>query len=52
MHRQIEDPELREKLTPSYAIGCKRVLMSDDYYAALAQPNVRLVASAVKEVGD
>jgi len=46
----VADPELRAKLTPDYAIGCKRVLLSDDYYPALTQPNVSVVTTAVREV--
>jgi len=46
----VPDPELRAKLTPDYAIGCKRVLLSDDYYPALVQPNVSVVTTAVREV--
>ena len=46
----IDDPALREKVTPDYMIGCKRVLLSNDYYPALAQPNVELVDRAVREV--
>ena len=48
--RAIKDPELRRKLTPAYRIGCKRILLSNDYYPALAQPNVDVVASGLKEV--
>ncbi len=48
--RQIEDPELRAKLTPTYTIGCKRVLFTNNYYPALARDNVEVVASGVKEV--
>ena len=44
---QIRDPELRRKLTPDYSIGCKRVLLSDDYYPALRQPNVEVIAEGV-----
>ena len=46
----ISDPQLRAALTPDYAIGCKRVLLSDDYYPALARPDVHLVTAAVKEI--
>lgn len=46
----IADPELRAKLTPSYTLGCKRVLISDDYLPALAQPNVRVVTDGIREV--
>ncbi|MEV7613936.1 NAD(P)/FAD-dependent oxidoreductase [Streptomyces sp. NPDC089799] len=48
--RSIKDPALRAKLTPSYRIGCKRILLSSEYYPALARPNVDLVASGLKEV--
>src|SRR4051794_29726829 len=38
LEEQVRDPELRAKLTPDYPIGCKRVLISDDYYPALQRP--------------
>src|SRR3954451_4665420 len=44
---QVADPELRARLTPDYAIGCKRVLISDDYYPALQRPDVELVEEAI-----
>jgi cation diffusion facilitator CzcD-associated flavoprotein CzcO len=50
MRRSIKDPVLRARLTPDYTIGCKRILLSNTYYPALAQPNTELVASALKEV--
>ena len=50
LHRQVTDPGLRAKLTPSYLMGCKRILLSNDYYPALAQPNVSLVTEAIKEI--
>ena len=36
----VADRGLRAKLTPSYRMGCKRILVSDDYYPAVGQPNV------------
>ncbi|KAI8865819.1 flavin-containing monooxygenase FMO [Ramicandelaber brevisporus] len=39
-YRQISDEKLRAKVTPRYAMGCKRITVSDDYYPALARPNV------------
>lgn len=48
--QQIRDPELRAKLTPDFTLGCKRVLISDDYYPAVAQPNVDVVTDAITEV--
>lgn len=50
MYRAIKDPALRAKLTPDYRIGCKRILLSNTYYPALAQPNVDVVASGLREV--
>lgn len=47
LERQIADPALRAALTPDYAFGCKRVLLSDDFYPALASGSVRLEASAL-----
>ncbi|MFD3500786.1 flavin-containing monooxygenase [Streptomyces sp. NPDC058678] len=50
MARSIKDPALRAKLTPDYRIGCKRILLSSEYYPALAEPNVDVVASGLSEV--
>lgn len=44
LRRQVPDPALRRRLRPDYTIGCKRILLSDDYYPALTQPNVELVS--------
>lgn len=46
----IKDPELRAKVTPNYVIGCKRILQSNEWYPALAQNNVNVVAGALSEV--
>ena len=46
----IKDPALRAKLTPDYTLGCKRVLMSNQYYPALNQANVDVFATGLKEV--
>jgi cation diffusion facilitator CzcD-associated flavoprotein CzcO len=50
LERAIEDPELRRKLTPDYRIGCKRIIFANDFYPALAQPNVSLVTDGIREV--
>jgi cation diffusion facilitator CzcD-associated flavoprotein CzcO len=47
---QISDPVLVDALTPDYEIGCKRVLLSDDYYAAFEKAHVRLEPSAIARV--
>lgn len=44
---EIADPELRQQLTPNYPLGCKRVLFSDDFYAALSRDTVELVTSPI-----
>ncbi|MDP1632564.1 MAG: NAD(P)/FAD-dependent oxidoreductase [Caulobacter sp.] len=46
----VTDPVLKAKLTPDYPIGCKRILVSDDYYQALMRPNVELVTEGVEAV--
>jgi cation diffusion facilitator CzcD-associated flavoprotein CzcO len=50
MEGAVSDPELRRKLTPNYTLGCKRILFSNDYYPALTQPNVHLIATGATEV--
>lgn len=47
---QVHDPDLRRALTPDYAFGCKRVLLSDEFYPAVASPAVTLEASALAQV--
>ncbi|MGQ0625843.1 MAG: flavin-containing monooxygenase [Sporichthyaceae bacterium] len=48
--RAVKDPELREKLTPHYSIGCKRILISNDYYPALAAANVDVVTAGIDAI--
>lgn len=43
LHKQVRDPWLRRQLTPEYRIGCKRVLMSNDYYPALQHRSCKLI---------
>jgi cation diffusion facilitator CzcD-associated flavoprotein CzcO len=50
LRKQVPDPELRRRLTPSYRFGCKRVLPSNLYYPALSQPNVEVVTDAITEI--
>ena len=46
----VADPLLRAKLTPTYTMGCKRVLLSDDFYPAVCQQNVEVVTDRIREV--
>lgn len=50
LRRQIPDPELRRLLTPSYTLGCKRILVSDDFYPALLKSNVEVVGGGATAV--
>jgi cation diffusion facilitator CzcD-associated flavoprotein CzcO len=50
LQRSVPDPLLRARLTPGYRIGCKRILISNDYLPSLTQPNVDLVAAGLAEV--
>ena len=48
LKRSIADPVLRARVTPDYRMGCKRVLISNDYYPAIAQPNVSVIGQPVQ----
>ncbi|MDP9141871.1 MAG: NAD(P)/FAD-dependent oxidoreductase [Pseudomonadota bacterium] len=50
IRNQVSDPELRAKLTPDFQFGCKRVLISNDYYPALTQSNVDVVTDGIREI--
>jgi len=50
MEKAIADPGLRAKLTPGYRFGCKRLLISNDWYPALARDNVELVTEGVADI--
>ncbi|RBY95571.1 4-hydroxyacetophenone monooxygenase [Blastococcus sp. TF02-8] len=50
LERQVRDPKLREALTPDYTIGCKRILISNDYFPAVAAPNAELVTAGIAEI--
>ena len=50
LESQIADPELRSKLVPDYPIGCKRVLITDDFYPALTRENVTLETDPIVEI--
>ena len=50
LKRQVADPELRKKLRPDYPIGCKRILISNDYYPAITSERVELVTEPIREI--
>ena len=50
IRKAVPDPEMRAKLTPDYPPGCKRILLSNDYFETLARDNVSLVTDGVREI--
>jgi cation diffusion facilitator CzcD-associated flavoprotein CzcO len=50
LRRQVPDPELRRRLTPSFRLGCKRILVSDEYYPTLSRPGVEVVTDGIESV--
>jgi cation diffusion facilitator CzcD-associated flavoprotein CzcO len=50
IRRGIADPELRARVTPTFEIGCKRVLISNDWYPTLARDDVDLVTDRIAKV--
>ncbi len=48
----VHDPDLRAKLTPDYPLGCKRILLSDDYYQTLLRGHVNLVADPISHMSE
>ncbi len=50
LEQSVRDPALRARLQPRYAMGCKRILPTNDYYSALERENVRLVTESVREI--
>lgn len=50
IRRSIKDPELRRRLTPDHLLGCKRPLLSNDWYEALAKPNVKVVFQGLERI--
>ncbi|OWY26217.1 NAD(P)/FAD-dependent oxidoreductase [Sphingobacteriales bacterium UPWRP_1] len=52
LKKEVKDPETRKKLTPNYTIGCKRILLSDDYLPAFNHPNVQLVTDSIDHIAE
>ena len=50
LEEQVPDKGLREKLTPDFPVGCKRVLVSDDYFPAIQRDNVTFVTDVIAEI--
>ncbi len=50
LKREVSDPQVRAKLTPDYAIGCKRLTVSDEFLPTFNRPNVELVTDPIAEI--
>jgi cation diffusion facilitator CzcD-associated flavoprotein CzcO len=50
IRNSVKDPILARKVTPDYKIGCKRILLSNDYYDAIQRPNVDVVTTGISEI--
>ncbi|MBV1920766.1 MAG: NAD(P)/FAD-dependent oxidoreductase [Pseudomonadales bacterium] len=50
LKKSVKDTALRKKLTPDYPMGCKRILLSNEYFETFTRPNVSLITENIKEV--
>ncbi len=50
LEAQVKDPDLRKKLKPNFQFGCKRILISDEYWASFERSNVELVTDPIEEI--
>ncbi len=50
INKQVNDPEIRKKLIPNYQIGCKRVLIADDFYPTFNRTNVSLETNPIDQI--
>jgi cation diffusion facilitator CzcD-associated flavoprotein CzcO len=46
----ISDPQLRRKVTPADEVGCKRIMLTDEWYPTLTEPNVKLVTERIEAI--
>jgi cation diffusion facilitator CzcD-associated flavoprotein CzcO len=50
LEQNVRDPELRERLRPTYRAACKRLVISPDFYQSIQQPNAELVTAGIERV--
>lgn len=50
MEEHVKDAELRRKLTPDYPAGCKRILLSNDWFPTMARKNVAVETSHIAKI--
>lgn len=52
LRKSVRDPELRAKLTPDYAVGCKRLIINSTFYDAVQRDNTRLETTAISRISE
>lgn len=52
LRKSIKDPVLREKLTPNYTVGCKRVIINNTFYEAIQKPNAKLICEGIDSINE
>ncbi len=52
LKKSVPDEKLREKLTPNYVMGCKRILITNDYYPALIRSNVEVITDGIEQINE
>lgn len=50
IRQSVQDPVMREAMIPHYPMGCKRILIADNFYPAMNRPNVSLVTQAIARI--
>ncbi len=50
LERQVKDLELRKKVTPTWDFGCKRMLLTNNWYSTLQKSNVKLITNRIREI--
>jgi cation diffusion facilitator CzcD-associated flavoprotein CzcO len=50
LRKEVKDEQLRQKVTPRWELGCKRVLVTSDWYSTLQKPNVKLITNRIREI--
>ena len=49
---RVSDPKLADDLTPDYPLGCKRILLADNFYPAMQRDNVTLITESIEEIDE
>ena len=52
IRQSVKDPELARKMTPDYPLGCKRILIADNFYDAVNRDNVNIITEGIERITD